>query len=1165
MKNSNWRTNMKYTLKSLIFAGLVFSAALPLFAVTFNTNEFESSTNCSININLGGDSGVERKQPFFEAGLVNVVNGNLCFTVEDFNVNCKGMNLKFTRTYNSKQNANTYNPLSTGWTHSFNIYVYERAGFGANVMMSDGRIESFTADFSKSDNIANINTGSPIYDKMISVTGSSAVLVRRGLKGDPANSINTTYRLYTKDGKVYDFKKPAALANSVYWLDKITDKNGNVIKMEYNSSWNYYLWRVKAGRSTDTESNYTPVFEILGYDQNRITGVKNCLSQAQVNYSYAISGSTKYQLKYVYYPRYNNPDNNDYAEYDWIADTSTTLSTVKDPRLPAGRRNLKVTNDAYSRVTQIQRNISTNSTPLWSVLTQITYASDSERQMQNAVDIANSVKRGCFLDLSANITSLYDQLNNTVSFTYDSSLNKTMERKDAPGVNDTLYEYDGYGNVTKVTNALGKTTENTYWYSYDMNGDLGATLYSRGSFLVLKTQVKKQNGADYQVTQSTYNTVNGNLLSETGEAGANTLYDYTYGEDGAKTDYGQIRKVSKQIDSSNWAVTRYSYDDTNGIVLTEKKEITGSNDTTVKIYTYDSLFRVIKTSELLSGTDYKYTNTTYLSNSDRIALISMGSGNLTIAAYTWDAGGSKLTETNGAGKTISYIYDMGDRMFSMITPASTGTGLITTAYTYDNASNMTKKTDGKLHDTIYRYDNTGRLYETQDPLGKKVTLGFDSLGNNTSITYYSSTGTTIVTMVYDVLGRLLSTTDTGAGAILNSFVYDDFGNIIAAVSSGTTAISNIYDKQNRLIRSAPQSDVTYYPITDITYDLAGNKKTIKISGIGDANTSEYEYYYTGWLKTVKDKCGFITTYTYNKIGNVSSKTLPNGAVTSYSYDTTFGRTITISAVNGGTTLLRQGYAYDPAGNLEYTYDNTGVLKTTHFVRDNMNRILNAAYTDGTCVTYAYDNAGNRSFVTATGATPVTINYSNNDEIVSITSGANVTNFGYNNLGCMSNKGTTMYGWDAKRRFISSYISSTAAYAYDGLGRRISRTSSAATRNLFYAGNDFAVETDADYDVQAIYAKGFELIGKRDGTGQMYFLYDVLGNTVVSLDASANVLTRFEYDAFGKVRWQSAADARCLNLFQGSTGAEYDTDTGLTFTNSGVYDCSLGLFLTSKQK
>ncbi len=136
---------------------------------------------------------------------------------------------------------------------------------------------------------------------------------------------------------------------------------------------------------------------------------------------------------------------------------------------------------------------------------------------------------------------------------------------------------------------------------------------------------------------------------------------------------------------------------------------------------------------------------------------------------------------------------------------------------------------------------------------------------------------------------------------------------------------------------------------------------------------------------------------------------------------------------------------------------------------------------------------------------------------------------------------------------------TVNYKYDGLGRRIQRTTTAgANERYVYDSRDALVDLNADWSVATTYLNGpgidNHLRQTSATTGVSYFLNDHMGSTATLTDASGNPVEQESYDSFGN----SAGSARTR---YGYTGRERDSDTGMLYYRARFYDPQVGRFIS----
>ena len=139
-----------------------------------------------------------------------------------------------------------------------------------------------------------------------------------------------------------------------------------------------------------------------------------------------------------------------------------------------------------------------------------------------------------------------------------------------------------------------------------------------------------------------------------------------------------------------------------------------------------------------------------------------------------------------------------------------------------------------------------------------------------------------------------------------------------------------YDSQGRPTRTT-NPDTTF---REIHYSDATN--TVSLF---DENQHKREYHcdWTGnllWVKEYTDAVNYyLTEYTYDDVGNLTSLTDANGNTTLYEYDSLFG--VTQATYPDSTT---ETFSYDAVGNVLQRTDGNGI---TEFMYNNQYQLIEA--------------------------------------------------------------------------------------------------------------------------------------------------------------------------------------------------------------------------------
>jgi RHS repeat-associated protein len=405
--------------------------------------------------------------------------------------------------------------------------------------------------------------------------------------------------------------------------------------------------------------------------------------------------------------------------------------------------------------------------------------------------------------------------------------------------------------------------------------------------------------------------------------------------------------------------------------------------------------------------------------------------------------------------------------------------------------------------TNYTNDTMGRPTTVTYPDSSTVTFAYDANGNRTSTT--ESTGTT--TWAYNALNLVTSETK-GTDSI--SYGYDAGGRKTSQTDQAGVTVTYGYDGMNRL------TSASRGPTWNASYSYDSNSNLVSQTN-PNGTTVTLGHNSADWLTSVVNKKSDGTTlssftYAYNTDGLRSSVTEADGSQVTYGYDALHRLT---SEVRTGTSPYNISYGYDPAGN-------------------RLNKVLN-----GVGTSYTYDDA-NR--LLSAGGT--TYSWNANGNLLSKTEGGVTTNFSYN--------------FDDQLVSISGPTS--VSFAYDGVGRRVSRTASGATTTFLFDNRLITTEKQGAALV-AHYTFGRDRVSRDDGTNFLYYLVDGLGSTRQLTDANEAVAASYLFEGFGILLAQSGSAANAYK-FAGAWSYRDDGDAGLLHVGARYYDAQVGRFITA---
>ncbi|MCP4490587.1 MAG: hypothetical protein GY820_25220, partial [Gammaproteobacteria bacterium] len=351
------------------------------------------------------------------------------------------------------------------------------------------------------------------------------------------------------------------------------------------------------------------------------------------------------------------------------------------------------------------------------------------------------------------------------------------------------------------------------------------------------------------------------------------------------------------------------------------------------------------------------------------------------------------------------------------------------------------------------------------------------------------------------------------------------------------AVDKEYDIDGRLTIETAQRGDGRSLVTTKTYDGArvASEQTISSDDPTTIFRTEYTFYYDGNgnptnIKDVIDKRDAvdggdqITSYIYNSRGQATTVTYPDNSSLNIEYQggSLYPTRRYFKDANGiALSDLAEDYSYDARGNLKTKTD--AATKVTTFDYDNRNRLIKTANPLGEQTIYTYNENNLEQIEVGRTILP--------DQ--SIVPGE-----------------ITRMIYDGKNRLTATQIKqtdgswlSTATYAYDSRGKRLSVTDANTNATLF--GYDrlgrMTSQTDANL-YTTLFA--YNALGHRTSSTQTattpptvtYYSQDNQGNLLSVTDPNTNV-TSYSYDAVGNRLSQLSPDT-------GTTTYEYDTLSNL---------------------
>ncbi len=478
---------------------------------------------------------------------------------------------------------------------------------------------------------------------------------------------------------------------------------------------------------------------------------------------------------------------------------------------------------------------------------------------------------------------------------------------------------------------------------------------------------------------------------------------------------------------------------------------------------------------------------------------------------TWDGNGNMLTRTDSEGRVTSYTYNSFNQRLSMTEAYGTSEAR-TTAYEYvsSDIDLVTKTTSPSIYNSGSK--SVTNVYDANLNI-KSVTInGFDAQGvavSRATFFEHDSFGKVIEidgprTDVADVTtlayydcntggqcGQLQSVTNA-LGHVSNYDAYDANGRLLQSTDPNGVVTNYVYHPRGWLLSTTQVSQTGDTRVTTYGYDKVGQLTKVVLP---DGTEQHYVYDAAHDLREISDNLGNKVEYTYDAKGNRTHELVkdPDGTLVRNTV-TTYDIRNYIESINSGGSVTQM--LNDAVGNLS-TQTDPNLNPSTDHQFDALDRLTRSVDALTNHSDYEYDVADQLSKVTAPNGA--------------------VTTYEYDDLGnqtkeISSDRGTTTYIHDSAGNVVSmtDARSVTLSYEYDALNRLRKANTSVPRLQTIY---------NYDFVNHCVNSVG-RLCRVLDSSGAKFYDYDAWGNVVRvrrnERDFNGNFLdtfiTEYAYDA-----------------------------------------------------
>jgi len=715
---------------------------------------------------------------------------------------------------------------------------------------------------------------------------------------------------------------------------------------------------------------------------------------------------------------------------------------------------------------------------------------------------------------------------------YDGSMNVSSEARWDDTYNQWLgstYTFDGYGNMTQMTDAAQNTTKIQYDTTYSTFPYTVTTPpNAAGKALSISTAYEPNFGQLISRTDA-----NGNIQSNTVDTFGRVIEIYGQDPNGK----------SVQLGARSWG------SDSTGFYSLESKRDQWSDDTQANWYWdkdyIDGLYRNYRSQSTGPTASQALTEDIIFDNQGRVWKESLPYYQGDATAYTvtqYDDHNRPVTVTSSDGIVKNIVYQLGERQVTSTEAFGTDDAQTTTRVVNSRGKTITKTfPNGSV--ATYEYDKLQRLTQITDPLKMVTKIVYDSLGRPKSVTdpdrgvttytydkqgfYKQQTdaeGQTI-TYAYDRLGRLVTKTLAPGHNQVIQYTYDESsaangnGNLTSLSLSDGPSYSYNYNSYNQITNSKvtvagmmPGVGLAIYSFSQEQDPLGRVTQFTFPDGAVQSNT----YTPDGHLQqlSLQDTNGTTTNYAtygnYDALGNVLNTTYGNGVTTRYTYypiTQATGELQNLVTAHGSTTLFDH----------QYTWNNVNAVTTIGTQNPNPANAQSFTY-DSTHMSYLKQAQAQNQ-----GGYPT-------------------QNYDYSAVGDITQQNATSYQYDPKNHQIKSG-SDGSAFTYYKNGNLKTRT---------LAGPNLYTYT---YDAASQLTGVTQSMGNTNGS-VLSFSYDDDGNRILKIDASNSSVTyylanNFEVMITGASGTQTAQYTKYIDGPFGRVAAITASGTGTPPPSAGI--------------
>ncbi len=515
------------------------------------------------------------------------------------------------------------------------------------------------------------------------------------------------------------------------------------------------------------------------------------------------------------------------------------------------------------------------------------------------------------------------------------------------------FEYDTYGNLTKVVNTKGGKTTIAYDTAYALfpestKNALGHTFSS--SWDPVCEGPLSTTDANGQITTTTYDALCRHARTD-GPLGGFVQTTYpSFGEPNAQ--HTQVETAAASGAGTQWS--RHYFDGLGRRYLSERRGPSAGEEILSDEVTYNARGGVATAARPRFTGDTAYTSSFEYDARNRQTEATLPDA----ATLTVSYGLRSVTTTNPEGHIT--VTERNDTALTSYLDEYLGESPITTTTTTDPGARTRTVTDHVGNVLVTYFNSLGQITSINAPDSGIETREYNDAGEMVATVNALTERTELA---YDLIGRLTSKT-TRAGtpnAETTSFTYDEptsgyfnVGLQTSMTDAAGTALQD-YNALGQVVRAQRSIDAVNYT-SSMTYNAAGVPTSVTYP---DAQVISYTYDATGNLLT---ETGTISDSQYNASGQLISRTYANGVVTTNTYSDQRGWLDRIYTTRDTVVHQDLNYTYLPDGMIS-SVTSVHAMEGWTYAYDQLNRLTGATNADTSTLdqSFTYDAIGNITY------------------------------------------------------------------------------------------------------------------------------------------------------------------------------------------------------------